>query len=270
MIKKRYAYEEIKWYVRKQQLHILDTVVQICNRHGLSYWLDAGTLLGAVRHGGFIPWDDDIDIGLMRRDYEKLLKVLAEELPQDLVLQTISTDPKYGFMYAKVRDRYSHIHGDIEYGYNGIFIDLFPFDLASDSSRVLKIQYMISQTIVGLRYAVTFRKRNLWLKKSLKFLLDRNFIYIPVYKSLFLLNSLYANGEQIGNGLVCPWAFYRSIRSKDVYFPTSEVTFEGKKYSAPHDVDRYLAALYGEDYMTPCRDGYMEHIHEITLDREPS
>ncbi|WP_201352086.1 LicD family protein [Hydrogenimonas urashimensis] len=242
-------------------------MTEICRRHNLAYWLDAGTLLGAVRHQGFIPWDDDIDIGLMRDDYENLIKYLAVELPDDLVLQTLSTDPKYGFMFAKVRDRHSHIHGDIEYTYNGVFIDIFPFDYVPKSKFILKIQYAIIQTIVGLRYAVEFRREKIWLKKSLKYLVDKNSIYRFLYKLAFGLNYIFKSEEDVGNGLVCPWAFFKSIRPKEVYLPPGKVEFEGKEYNAPHDIDRYLKALYGENYMTPIRSGH-DHIGEITLLRE--
>ena len=76
-------------------LEILDVFDGICRKHGIDYWLDWGSLLGARRHGGFIPWDDDLDVSLLRKDYKRLLAALEAELPEDLKLQTRKTDNKY-------------------------------------------------------------------------------------------------------------------------------------------------------------------------------
>ena len=96
--------------LRKHQLRMLEILVvidKICRKHQIPYWLSSGTLIGAVRHNGFIPWDDDLDIEMMRNDYLHLLEVLTKELPDWLALQTDETDPNYFFFYAKVRDRRS-------------------------------------------------------------------------------------------------------------------------------------------------------------------
>ena len=77
-----------------KQLDILEEIDRLCRRHSISYWLDGGTLLGAVRHGGFIPWDDDIDIAMRREDMERFAAEAAGELPPDLFLQTRATAPE--------------------------------------------------------------------------------------------------------------------------------------------------------------------------------
>ena len=76
--------------LRKMQIRILEIMVEIdklCRKHDIKYWLDGGTLLGAVRHGGFIPWDDDLDICMMQEDYEKFIEIAPKELPEHLLLQ---------------------------------------------------------------------------------------------------------------------------------------------------------------------------------------
>jgi lipopolysaccharide cholinephosphotransferase len=117
-----------------RMLKILD---QICKKHDIDYWLDYGTLLGAVRHKGFIPWDNEADIGMMRDDYDRFLQIVDLELPRDLFFQTAITDPNYVFSYlieGKLRDRYSNY---IEFAnenpqcnwHNGIQLDFFVYDL---------------------------------------------------------------------------------------------------------------------------------------------
>ena len=88
--------------LRRQQMRMLDILIEvdkICKKHDIRYWLSSGTLIGAVRHNGFIPWDDDLDIEMMRSDYLRLMKVLPSELPEWLALQNDETDPNYFFFY---------------------------------------------------------------------------------------------------------------------------------------------------------------------------
>ena len=98
--------------LRRQQMRMLEILLEvdkICKRHNIRYWLSSGTLIGALRHNGFIPWDDDLDIEMMRSDYLRLMQVLPSELPEWLALQNDETDPKYFYFYAKVRDKRSRM-----------------------------------------------------------------------------------------------------------------------------------------------------------------
>ena len=98
--------------LRRQQLRmleLLEVIDVICRKHQIPYWLSYGTLIGAARHKGFIPWDDDLDIEMLRSDYLRLLKVLPQELPENLALQTNETDPNYLIIYGQLRDKHSHL-----------------------------------------------------------------------------------------------------------------------------------------------------------------
>ena len=121
--------------LRRQQMRMLEILLEvdkICKKHDIRYWLSSGTLIGAMRHNGFIPWDDDLDIEMMRADYLRLMKVLPSELPDWLALQNDKTDPNYFYFYAKVRDRRSRMLE--QNGYDrlwqeqGIYIDIFPME----------------------------------------------------------------------------------------------------------------------------------------------
>src|SRR5689334_13900011 len=91
-------------------LRMLKIMDYLCTRHNIEYFLTGGTLLGAIRHQGFIPWDDDLDVGMTRENYEKFEKLAVPELPNDIFFQNVNTDPfypKYREAEAKLRDKYS-------------------------------------------------------------------------------------------------------------------------------------------------------------------
>lgn len=98
--------------IRRQQdrmTEMLKVLDGICQKHQIKYWICAGTLLGQVRHGGYIPQDDDLDVEMLREDYLRLMEILPAELPDHLALQTPDTDENYFFGYAKLRDLKSHV-----------------------------------------------------------------------------------------------------------------------------------------------------------------
>ena len=109
-------------------LRILKVFDAICCKYNLTYWMDAGTLLGAARYGGFIPWDDDVDVIMPIEDYEKFHSIAEKELPYDMFYQTNQTDPEHNISWAKIRDRFSYMDdpgGPYPYC-QGIPIDIFP------------------------------------------------------------------------------------------------------------------------------------------------
>ncbi len=105
----------------------------LCRRHGVEYFLTGGTLIGAVRHKGFIPWDDDLDVGMTRANYEKFVQFAVPELPKDIFFQNDETDPRYPsghFMEARLRDKYSRYSTEDKKFHNGLQIDISIYDRA--------------------------------------------------------------------------------------------------------------------------------------------
>ncbi len=125
------------------QLELLQQLGQVCDRHGLMYFASGGTLIGAVRHGGYIPWDDDIDICMLRQDYDRLLEIAAEAFREPYFFQTAYTDARYSRGHAQLRDSRTtgilqHEAGKFPF-HQGIFIDIFPLDGVPDDPADLAV-----------------------------------------------------------------------------------------------------------------------------------
>lgn len=239
----RYARQQLR-DCQLKQLGILKEIDRICRRHGILYWLDGGSLLGAVRHGGFIPWDDDIDIAMGRDDLWRFCEVAPAELPATLFVQTPESDPNNGPI-VKVRDLNSLYleHGDdMETDYvKGIYVDIFPFMSHPDVPR-----QWIKRLHVGLSksYSILHRKHYYSLRAAaeLCWFGGKYLLYAAVWRLLCLCcpSHHYANIPII-NG-------YGITHLRDTVLPLSEVHFEDATFPAPHDADQYLRNIYG-DYM---------------------
>ena len=241
--------------LRKHQLIMLDMLVyfdSICKENNISYWLSSGNLLGAVRHKGFIPWDDDLDVEMMRKDYLKLEKILAKD-PR-YIFQTRKNDYFYTAPYAKFRDKKTKIteHGqDANYKYKGIYMDVFYLEYSNQYIAKIYAILMWRILLFGSK-AKNFFESGLFfvMKKALYFSLPITRLFsklIPGKK----LRHAYGAG------------FIDMIRHEDRIFPLTKIQFEGLEFPAPKDVDFYLTSMYG-DYMTlPDINKIPKHLTEI-------
>lgn len=229
-----------------KQLSILKEVDRICRKHKLSYWLDGGTLLGAMRHGGFIPWDDDIDIGMTLEDMQAFMKVAPSELPDTLFLQTPESDPTSKEPIVKIRDLNSiYIEaGDtfsVEYQ-KGLYVDIFPFidypTVPRPWAKKLCKGISVSYSILHAQHYYSLRSFAEFFYFGMKYALFKGIwamLCLVRPKGTYLSNILINNG-------------YGIMHRKDSVFPLSTITFEGKDFPAPGNVDAYLKDLY-KNYM---------------------
>lgn len=228
-----------------KQLQILNEIDTICKKHNIDYWLDGGTLLGAVRHGGFIPWDDDIDIAMTLDDLDRFKKLAPEELSPTLLLQTPENEP-INEPIVKVRDcnsLYLEKGDDLNANYcKGIYIDIFPFiDYPTVSRRFVK-------NIVG-----GISKSYSILHKSHYYSL-RSIAELPWFSAKLaccgiiwkLVCMFCVKGKFFGN--IPTNCGYGIMHVKDDIFPLGQIQFEGHTFPAPHNVDGYLRDLY-KNYM---------------------
>jgi lipopolysaccharide cholinephosphotransferase len=220
---------------QKIMLKMLLEFDRICKKHDLTYWLEFGTLLGAVRHKGFIPWDDDLDVSMPREDYELFLKIAPGELREDLFFQTRDTDKHYKNFFAKIRDRNStfidawEAKRNIRY-HQGIYIDIFPLNF-----------------IQNKRWTVLVYKSLVWLSK----LLHNRYIKTKTVTSLWvkLLNKFHTpDGAFVVSG--GENMHYVIHVGKAIIFPLGQIEFEGYRFPAPKDTDRYLKSIFGDDYLS--------------------
>ena len=242
--------------LRRQQMRMLEILVEIdkiCKKHDIRYWLSSGTLIGAMRHNGFIPWDDDLDIEMMRSDYERLMEVLPSELPDWLALQNDETDPNYFFYYAKVRDRRSKMLEQNNYDRlwqeQGIYIDIFPLEqhsiwLHKLTEKTVGHMYKIWRTSTDDTKAI--RKVRRIFDFNNRFVFPCLRALLSIFRSALPLgSSKNSQLSTITSGMGIP---FHKRRYMDEIFPLTTHVFEGREFPVPRDADAHLRHLYG-DYM---------------------
>ena len=230
-----------------KQLKLLRTVTGICDRYDIPYWLEGGTLLGAVRHGGFIPWDDDVDLSMRQADLERFLEVAPRELPPNLVLQTPETDPSMPGRGYKVRDLDSfYVEGTDYFGVpyqKGLFVDLFPFvdypDRFPEVACQLARGICIANHVLHIPQYMTLRSVLQYSYFKLKYILFS--ALWRMWKPFIPQHSPYMCDDPLFN-------WYGIVHRTENIFPLGTVEFEGYSFKAPGRLHEYLSTLY-PDYM---------------------
>lgn len=252
--------------IRRQQKRMTEMLVcfdRICRKHGIHYWLCSGTLLGCVRHGGYIPWDDDLDVEMLRGDYLQLLRILPKELPDNLQLQTPETDDGYFFAYAKLRDKRSHMQEinryDRIFRMQGVYIDIFPMEPAPQwlrwiSCRTLGRTYKVLNNPRYDDEEARRRVRRIWR-------FNQRFVF-PILRAVARLCPV---GEKVRYSYGIP---YDDVRRRSYLFPLSRAKFEGYDMPVPHDCDPYLRDKFGDYMRLPNLDEMHPHTQELTIDDE--
>ncbi|MFA9390569.1 MAG: phosphorylcholine transferase LicD [Prolixibacteraceae bacterium] len=227
--------------LRSAQMRMLDILIEvdkILKENKIEYWLAYGTCLGAVRHQGFIPWDDDLDIGVLKKDYKKIRILLQQKLPKQYVFQDYSTDPLYFYKFGKVRDKNSRMEESYwKVKEKGVFIDIFPVEPT--------ISFRMKKGIDFL-YRSSFKRLRNWNNtKGGKML---SYLVFPMAAVLATGARLLSKVAPV-NKMVTSYGvpFFAKIYHDHV-FPCKKITFEGHEFMGPQNVDAYLKTIYG-DYM---------------------
>lgn len=255
--------------LRKLQIvesEILDEIVRICDKHKITYYLVGGTLLGAIRHKGFIPWDDDLDIAMPRKDYNRFKEICKVELSKKYFLQNLETEPLYFLAHIKMRKNntiFEEPHMISLNAHKGIFVDIFILDNADKQDSFLQnIQANIFMKINSMiRYKViinSYEHKTFKQKIILLFLSIFSLKYLSkIQQKLMALNKddkseYYVNlGSQYG--------YKKQTMPKNKYYPPTKVEFEGKRYNVPKDWDYFLTRIYGDYMKIPQKEKRINH-----------
>lgn len=251
------------------ELNVLAEIHKICMEQGLRYSLSGGTLLGAIRHGGFIPWDDDIDILMPRPDYDKLVEYCKEnDTPFNLLCH--ETDSRYGYLFAKATAKNTVIEedvGDLNGIKMGVYVDIFPIDgLANTYEEALK------------EFKATKLNREMLVARNWKKFVrskTRSWKYEPI-RFAFFLASRFTTRQRLINKLqskfrknnfdkcdyvAAIFGLYREkeIIKKEVLDEFIDITFEGMTFRAIKRYDDYLSSVYGDYMQLPPEEKRVSH-----------
>lgn len=240
--------------LRRTELELLLEFQRLCQRLGLRYYLTAGTLLGAVRHKGFIPWDDDIDVVMPRWDYDKLARLAPGALAPEYVYQEYRTQPNFPYYFAKLRRRGTRVEEPILRAIamdQGVYIDVFPLDRCPGPRRAK----LLFKAVELLDCAVLARVSGEFVcgyqKPYMRFLW--NTLRRLPNKSLFALREGLRKLLGLGGKRLCTvgghHGYPRESYDPEWFEQTVELEFEGHPFPAPAGWDALLKNMYGE-YMT--------------------
>lgn len=250
--------------IKKSQLDILDFVASFCSSHDISYWLDFGTLLGAVRHQGYIPWDDDIDLGMLREDYDRFIHLFPELCcAQRYRLHCIENDSNFYLPYAKIVDTRTVLYEPDENGFKtGVNIDIFVFDNAPDDDRLAFEQFKrrdMYRSLYWLKTTSDFSATS-FIKRVVKTAIHFSLCLVP---NSYFIKKIVNNAKKYNNTetkRVGDFSGYYSVTcDKKVFDSFVEVEFEGKKYMAPVGYHEWLRVHYGDYMRLPQKEEQISH-----------
>lgn len=260
-------------HLRQAQLKMLSMlkfVDYVCQKYNLDYWLEGGTLLGAIRHQGFIPWDDDLDISMPRTSFNEFLKVAPKELPDNMTLQTAKNERGYFnlFVPLKIRDNNSRYITRLERGvepyHQGIYIDIFPYDKRPTHSLARHMYKFTSKKILRLLYhkyapVYLYTGHHPKVYRSISKLFPKSLLEKTL--TTIIVNSNKKESPYLGYGYDC---INNSWFNCEDFYPLKKAKFEDGEFNIPNNADRILKHQFGDYWtMSPKHKRGMKHCREL-------
>lgn len=254
--------------LQKYELEILLYFKELCGKYKLRYFITAGTLLGAVRHKGFIPWDDDVDVVMPRKDYDKLAKIMHADNGGVFFYQDGKTDKKYPFGFAKLRSSRCRVYEEALKNVpinDGCYIDIFPLDKCSDNDKTARIFFKLySFLTVALNKKVN---RELYVgygKKTVK----AAFKFILVFPLGFIRAMRTGIQRCMRGKRLCTiggaHGYPRESYDAEWFNGSVSLEFEGESFAAPSGWRKVLENMYGDYMMPPDESGRSGHFTEVS------
>lgn len=243
---------------KRIQLDILDDVAEFCESHSINYFLAYGTLLGAIRHKGYIPWDDDIDIIMPRPDYDRFMKSFDMESGSSFSTLCEVRDKGYNCCFGKVHDKRTLYQEEYSRESSfGVFIDVFPFDGYSSPYQMAYCNFLTN--LLKVKLNIWFPKRSL-IKNIVTYIGKILLFPLPVRTILKLMDN---NARKYGfkeSDKVCSFFGKQPIFDRKLFEDYTYATFENEDYRIPKDYDGVLSIEFG-DYMKlpPEKDRVFKH-----------
>ena len=241
---------------RKQiQIESLDALNSFCQETGIQYSLSCGTMLGAIRHKGYIPWDDDIDIYMLRGDYERLDALFPDVYQDRYQMASLSRRKDWGICFAKIYDNRTLVKEKKNKQHDiGISIDIFPVDEVPDDETDWKDFNNKRKTMINkLRLAsIRFSRSHKWYNNMA--LVAIKTLYHHAHKRALAANAFIQQHNGKGYNRVfecCQGILAKNPFPRSLFNSLTETPFEGKTYLGFSDYETYLSLQFGEDYMTP-------------------
>ena len=224
-------------------LDIMKDIDRFCRKNDIPYTISAGTMLGAVRHGGFIPWDDDADLFMLREDFDRFVATYHSD-KYHLLFNTRTDDEFLACGFAKVCDPGTRIQDDTTLTSYGVFVDIFPLDDVPEDPAECH-RYM--HRVMRLHNRIHHRQKKdiISIIKSYRHSLDWwwNRLDATVHAGTYAGSPLVAQAIGTDN--------YRTVLRRDRFETLTDIPFEGYNFLGFSDPHSYLEMLYGPDYMTP-------------------
>ncbi len=254
--------------LREKQIEILDLVSSFCDKHGIEYILEGGTLLGAIRHGGYIPWDDDIDIGMLRKDYDRF----AEEFPREMadtqyVFACPEKDKDWHLPFGKVMDMNTLF---IQDGHDlGINIDVFPYDDVPNDRKIAEKMYKKRDflKIVNAAQINENKPSGSFFRRCVVYCVRFVLRLFPKYYFIHLIAKNARKYNDKGYTTVGNFTAESKIPpcNKAILGERVYACFEGKDYRIPKDYDTWLRAFYGDYMKLPPEEQRKRHSFEAFI-----
>lgn len=243
--------------VQKYALSALCEFDRICKSHHINYTLAYGTLIGAIRHKGFIPWDDDVDVCVSRSDLQRLRSFANKELGNGFFYQSQSSDNNWYRLYDKIRvdnTVFREIAHEKEHIHQGVYIDVFPVDFLPDKKIPALFQllsYKITSSILSAKY-INLRSRH-GINKAIAILL-RVIFFLIKKKWLYVISEKIASYTTNGKSIRSFESAYREVIPRLLFEEFVDVDFENSKFSSIAKYDYWLKSVYGDYMSLPSED----------------